>query len=576
MALIGSIDPYVPGSSFTNYVEMVEHFFSSNNIEPNRKKDIFITLAGITVFEEIKLLYPATDLKTLSYEDITKKLKERYDKVDSTIVLRYKFRCRKQGPSETGENFVLAIKLLAESCEFGTHRDDAIRDQLVFGVYDRELQKRLLNEENLTARNAERLIKNSEITVSQARAINSEVSVNSVKHRLGHRDGRRDRYRGRERSRSNDYRGGRRTYNERSRSGDRSVSRGRYANFTCHFCKMKGHIQKNCYRYKNSQKNTVKFVEDNNAKTERVHEYFKRLNVDYSSGSDDSGEYPCLMVASINSVSEPCLLEASIEGKRVSMEVDSGSAVSVMSKKEFMSCFSHIALRNCRKKLIVINGSNLEVFGKVYVTVSVNGKTAKVELIILDGKHNFISLIGRDWLDVFCAGWRNKFSSFVSINNAVVQDNKEKIVSDIKTTYSNLFKRDFSKPIVGFEADLVLRENTPIFKKAYEVPYRLKEKVLDHLDMLEKDGIITPVKTSLWASPVVVVIKKDNDIRLVIDCKVSINRVLIPNTYPLPTAQDLFASIAGCKVYCALDLTTAYTQLNLSETSRQFVIMNTN
>lgn len=107
------------------------------------------------------------------------------------------------------------------------------------------------------------------------------------------------------------------------------------------------------------------------------------------------------------------------------------------------------------------------------------------------------------------------------------------------------------------------------------MPYRLKEKVLDHLKLLEKDGIITPVKTSLWASPVIVVVKKDNDIRLVIDCKVSINKVLIPNSYPLPTAQDLFASLAGCKVFCSLDLTTAYTQLQLSDKSKEFVVINT-
>ncbi|XP_058819450.1 uncharacterized protein K02A2.6-like isoform X1 [Topomyia yanbarensis] len=69
--------------------------------------------------------------------------------------------------------------------------------------------------------------------------------------------------------------------------------------------------------------------------------------------------------------------------------------------------------------------------------------------------------------------------------------------------------------------------------------------------------------------------KKNNDIRLVIDCKVSINKLLIPNTYPLPSAQDLFAGLAGCKVFCSLDLEGAYTQLSLSEKSRKFMVINT-
>lgn len=69
--------------------------------------------------------------------------------------------------------------------------------------------------------------------------------------------------------------------------------------------------------------------------------------------------------------------------------------------------------------------------------------------------------------------------------------------------------------------------------------------------------------------------KKNNDIRLVIDCKVSINKAIITNTYPLPSAQDLFAGLAGSKVFCSLDLEGAYTQLSLSERSRQFMVINT-
>lgn len=65
--------------------------------------------------------------------------------------------------------------------------------------------------------------------------------------------------------------------------------------------------------------------------------------------------------------------------------------------------------------------------------------------------------------------------------------------------------------------------------------------MVEYLTKLEKEKVITSNKTSEWASPVVVVMKKNNEIRLVVDCKVSINKVIIPNAYPLPTAQDLFA-----------------------------------
>lgn len=299
-------------------------------------------------------------------------------------MLRYKFRCRRQRPSESGENFILAVKLLAESCEFGAFRDSAIRDQLVFGVYNRELQKRLLNEEGLDVRSAERIIKGFEMANSNTQYFHSESGenqVNSVRYRLGARQPRvdkddRTRSRSRDRAyiRNQDSRNNYRRYEGRSRSDHRSSSRGIYANFVCQFCKRRGHIQKNCYRYIDSQKNSVKFVkeerpEKDEQSTGDVHDYFKRLRVEYDSDTEEEGDYPCLMISSIKKISKPCLIEANIEGQSCQMEVDSGSAVSVMSKLEFKKQFRDVKLKNSARKLIVINGSNLEILRKALVTV---------------------------------------------------------------------------------------------------------------------------------------------------------------------------------------------------------------
>lgn len=190
MSLIGTIDPYVPGTSFSNYVERLEYFFSCNNVDDGRKKDIFMSFCGMIVFDELKLLYPATDLRTLTYAEITKKLKERYDKVESDIILRLKFRRRVQGPNELGENFILAVKLLAEQCDFGAFRDSAIRDQLVFGVHDEKVLEKLVQEDDLTLRKAEKIIKNKEMATSTVQVISQENNVHSVRYRLGNKEER--------------------------------------------------------------------------------------------------------------------------------------------------------------------------------------------------------------------------------------------------------------------------------------------------------------------------------------------------------------------------------------------------
>ncbi|XP_053682288.1 uncharacterized protein LOC128732885 [Sabethes cyaneus] len=127
---------------------------------------------------------------------------------------------------------------------------------------------------------------------SSADALNADYTANvlSVQSRLGDREPRyHTRYsndRNRVRSRSRDRQVYRRDH-DRERSERRQSSRGRYANFICNFCKLKGHIQKNCYRLKNQQngRSSVKFVEDTQG-SGNVPDYFKRLRIDYNSDSD--------------------------------------------------------------------------------------------------------------------------------------------------------------------------------------------------------------------------------------------------------------------------------------------------
>ena len=50
-------------------------------------------------------------------------------------------------------------------------------------------------------------------------------------------------------------------------------------------------------------------------------------------------------------------------------------------------------------------------------------------------------------------------------------------------------------------------------------------------------------------SPIVVVPKVDGSVRICGDYKVIINQVVDDEQYPLPTAQDLYSTLAGSKVF---------------------------
>ncbi|XP_055918976.1 uncharacterized protein K02A2.6-like [Eupeodes corollae] len=87
--------------------------------------------------------------------------------------------------------------------------------------------------------------------------------------------------------------------------------------------------------------------------------------------------------------------------------------------------------------------------------------------------------------------------------------------------------------------------------------------------------ILSPVKFSKWASPLVVVVKKNGDIRLCADFKVSLNKVTDMEHYPIPNVDDMLASLEGGSVFCVLDLTGAFQQLKIAPESQEFCTVNT-
>ena len=80
---------------------------------------------------------------------------------------------------------------------------------------------------------------------------------------------------------------------------------------------------------------------------------------------------------------------------------------------------------------------------------------------------------------------------------------------------------------------------------------------------------------SNWAAPIITVPKPDGGIRICGDYKVTINPILEVDQYPVPKAEDLFATLAGGEKFTKLDLSHTYQQVLLSEESRQYVTVNT-
>ena len=114
----------------------------------------------------------------------------------------------------------------------------------------------------------------------------------------------------------------------------------------------------------------------------------------------------------------------------------------------------------------------------------------------------------------------------------------------------------------------------PKFFKPHSVPFMLRGKVETELQRLKSHGIISPVKFSKWAAPIVPVINKDGAVHICGDYKVTANRATLTESYPLPLVDELMTDLAGGKYFAKLDLSQAYLQLPLDHKSSELLTIN--
>jgi hypothetical protein len=95
-------------------------------------------------------------------------------------------------------------------------------------------------------------------------------------------------------------------------------------------------------------------------------------------------------------------------------------------------------------------------------------------------------------------------------------------------------------------------------------PERLRLIVKKQIDEMLRNNVIRP-STSPFASPILLVAKKEEgQMRFCVDYR-ALNSVTIKDKYPIPNIQLIIDSLHGAKYFSTLDLLSGYWQIEIAE-----------
>ena len=106
----------------------------------------------------------------------------------------------------------------------------------------------------------------------------------------------------------------------------------------------------------------------------------------------------------------------------------------------------------------------------------------------------------------------------------------------------------------------------PFRQRARPVPYARRIFIERELNRLLRLGIISEENLGEcpYASPIVVVAKKDGTLRMCVDYR-HLNQMTIKDAYPLPRIDEIFTSLHNAYCFVALDLLMGYQQIPVRE-----------
>ena len=449
----------------------------------------------------------------------------------------------------------MELRRLALTCEFGNFLDEALCDRFVCGLLEEAIQRRLLAEADLTLTKALSLAQSMEIAQKDLKEIHPTRAEVKTLQESAH------------------YVSSRRQLNcHRCLGAGHSPGACRFKSAKCNKCHKTGHITKACLTTDVSKQTRRKVQSDQN--TPQKQQTKKKTTTAHQIELESSSQLQSEVVDIVHvhtvspDIPRSYNVVTQINDIPITMELDTGAGVSIVSKQTWSDKLKQPKLQPCSLRLQSYPSKPLDVLGVCTVKVTIKDNTVSLPLVVIKG--DGISLPGRNWLEQIKLDWHE-----IAKINGITKPSYQKKLDDLLKQYEEIFRDELGK-CKQIKAKLHVKPNTvPKFYRPRPIPLALKEKVEEDLNRLERLGVISKVETSEWATPTVPVRKPNGSVHLCGDYKVTINPYLNVNQYPLPRPEELFATLNNGQHFTKLDLSEAYLQIELDDDAKKYLVINT-
>ncbi|XP_037279525.2 uncharacterized protein LOC119172499 isoform X1 [Rhipicephalus microplus] len=457
------------------YLVRAEAYFEANSVtDPAKKRALLVSALSSKTVEVLAGRVAPRAPNELTYKEVVQSLNEYYDPKKHEITESYKFFNRSQLPGESVSAFLVAIRRIADNCNFGTSLDRMLRDRIVCGVRSVALRKQMLAKKDLTLEEAEALALSVEAAENGAESMTSEATpllklraseANTVKtsptrHAAQHCD--------------------------RCGSSKHDGNSCRWIRARCYRCGRHGHLAKMCRTTASKSRVATHAVEG------------RALTLEEAVTEDDDKDETHIwtLLSARKSRLEPPIRRSFLwNGVQLTMEVDTGSPVCVISKNVFDKHREQWpALKPSQVKLSCYVGP-LPVMGELQLCVQYRAVSVYCRLIVLNCSgpnlcgRDLISLLHRAGVPVLQPSAQDLLHSTPEPAGAV-----HNIVDD----YHDVFSKDLGL-IKGPPATLQLKEGAvPKFCRQFTL-------VTDHqplLSLLQSDRPTPPLaaaRIQRWA-----------------------------------------------------------------------------